>query len=319
MGLLALIAVVVVVALVGVFAIQEEEILITGEAEATEYRVSGKIPGRVQLFLAEEGDRVRKGDTLVIIESPELLAKKDQAMAARNAAEAQNQKAIHGARREQIEGAYELLQKAQAAEDVYRKSFERVSAMYDKGVLSAQKKDEVEAQYKAAVATRKAAASQYRMAMNGAQEEDKKAAQALVDRADGAIREVKSYESELMLTSPVDGEVSARYPKVGELVGQGAPIMSVIDLTDVWFTFAVREDMLKDITMGSTLTIRIPALGDLTYPVRVTYIQAMASYATWRATKANGEYDVKTFNVKARPMGEIPNLRPGMTAIVVKQ
>lgn len=318
LGLVALVAVVVVVALVGVFAIQPDEILITGEAEATEYRVSGKIPGRIDMFLAEEGDHVHKGDTLVVINSPELLAKKDQAMAARSAADAQNQKAIHGARKEQIDGAYELLQKAKVGEEVYRKSFERVSAMYEKGVLSAQKKDEVEAQYKAAVATRRAAETQYRMALNGAQEEDKMAAQALVDRADGAIKEVMSYESELFLTSPVDGEVSARYPKVGELVGQGAPIMSVLDLTDVWFTFAVREDMLQDIHMDSQMTIRVPALGDNTYRVRVTYIQAMASYATWRATKANGEYDVKTFNVKARPMQEIPNLRPGMTAIVVR-
>lgn len=318
LGIIALVAVVVVVALVGVFAIQPEEILITGEAEATEYRVSGKIPGRIDMFLAEEGDRVHKGDTLVIINSPELLAKKDQAMAARSAAEAQNQKAIHGARKEQIEGAYELLQKAKVGEDVYRKSYERVSAMYEKGVLSAQKKDEVEAQYKAAVATRRAAETQYRMALNGAQDEDKMAAQALVDRADGAIKEVMSYESELFLTSPVDGEVSARYPKVGELVGQGAPIMSVIDLTDTWFTFAIREDMLRDIHIDTQLMIRIPALGDNIYPVRVTYIQVMASYATWRATKANGEYDVKTFNVKARPIADIPNLRPGMTAIVVR-
>lgn len=318
LGIIALVAVVVVVALVGVFAIQPEEILITGEAEATEYRVSGKIPGRIDMFLAEEGDRVHKGDTLVIINSPELLAKKDQAMAARSAAEAQNQKAIHGARKEQIEGAYELLQKAKVGEDVYRKSYERVSAMYEKVVLSAQKKDEVEAQYKAAVATRRAAETQYRMALNGAQDEDKMAAQALVDRADGAIKEVMSYESELFLTSPVDGEVSARYPKVGELVGQGAPIMSVIDLTDTWFTFAIREDMLRDIHIDTQLMIRIPALGDNIYPVRVTYIQVMASYATWRATKANGEYDVKTFNVKARPIADIPNLRPGMTAIVVR-
>lgn len=318
LGIIALVAVVVVVALVGVFAIQPEEVLITGEAEATEYRVSGKIPGRIDMFLAEEGDRVHKGDTLVIINSPELLAKKDQAMAARSAAEAQNQKAIHGARKEQIEGAYELLQKAKVGEDVYRKSYERVSAMYEKGVLSAQKKDEVEAQYKAAVATRRAAEMQYRMALNGAQDEDKMAAQALVDRADGAIKEVMSYESELFLTSPVDGEVSARYPKVGELVGQGAPIMSVIDLTDTWFTFAIREDMLRDIHIDTQLMIRIPALGDNIYPVRVTYIQVMASYATWRATKANGEYDVKTFNVKARPIADIPNLRPGMTAIVVR-
>ena len=318
LGLGVLFGVIIIVALIGVFALRPQKVEIYGEAEATEYRVSGKVPGRVEMFLAEEGDRVKKGDTLVIINSPEVEAKMSQAVAARNAAEAQNQKAIHGAREEQIQGAYELYQKALAGEEVYRKSFERVDRLYQKGVVTAQKHDEVEAQYKVAQANVKAAKSQYDMALKGAQEEDKAAARALVARVDGMIDEINIAKAERYLTSPVDGEVSECFPHVGELVGQGSPVMSVVDMSDMWFHFAIREDMLKDITMGSELQVRVPALGEETYTVKVTFIKVMASYATWRSTQTNGGYDIKTFDVKARPLSEIPNLRPGMTAVVVR-
>ncbi|MBQ7631687.1 MAG: efflux RND transporter periplasmic adaptor subunit [Paludibacteraceae bacterium] len=318
LGLAALLAVVVIVALVGLFALREDEVLITGEAEATEYRISGKVPGRIEMFLAEEGDHVKKGDTLVIIYSPEVEAKMAQAQAARNMAEAVNQKAKNGAQHEQIVGAYELWQKAKAGEEIYRKSYERVKNLYEKGVVSAQKKDEVEAQYKAAAATVRAAKSQYDMAVAGARAEDKAAAEAQVARVDGVIQEVELARAERYLTSPVDGEVSERFPKVGELVGQGSPVMAVVDLDDAWFSFAIREDMLSHIKVGSEMRVRIPALGDQEYTVEVTYIKAMGTYATWRSTKANGQYDVRTFDVKARPLHPIQDLRPGMTAIVVK-
>lgn len=318
MGLLALLSVVVIVGLIGLFALRPEPYIIAGEAEATEYRVSGKVPGRIEQFLCEEGDHVRKGDTVVIIDSPEVRAKMAQAMGARNAAEAQNQKAIAGARDEQKAGAYEMWQKALVGERVYKQSYERVEKLFEKGVVTAQKRDEVKAQYDAAAATARAAKTQYDMAMNGAQREDKMAAAALVERANGAIQEVNGYMSELWLTAPCDGEVTERYPKVGELVGSGSPIMSIVDLTDVWFTFAVREDYLKDIVVGAMLEVRVPALGEQTYPVRVTHIKAMGTYATWRSTKENGGYDKRTFDVKCRPISAIPNLRPGMTAIIVK-
>ena len=319
LGLCVLFAVIIVVAVIGIFALKPEKTEIYGEAEATEYRVSGKVPGRIEMFLAEEGDQVKKGDTLVIINSPEVEAKMSQAGAARNAAEAQNQKAIHGAREEQIQGAYELYQKALAGEEVYRKSYERVDRLYQKGVVTAQKHDEVEAQYKVAQANVKAAKSQYDMALKGAQEEDKAAARALVARVDGMIDEINIAKSERYLTSPVDGEVSECFPHVGELVGQGSPVMAVVDTKDMWFHFAIREDLLREITMGSELQVRVPALGEETYPVKVTFIKVMASYATWRSTQTNGGYDVKTFDVKARPLSEIPNLRPGMTAVVVRK
>ena len=318
LGLIALLAVVVIVALVGLLALRPEKTLIQGEAEAAEYRVSGKVPGRVEMYLFDEGEQVKKGDTLVIIYSPEVEAKKAQALAARDMAEAVNEKAHNGAQREQIAGAYELYQKAKAGEEIYRKSYERVQRLFDKGVVSAQKRDEVEAQYKAAVATVRAAKSQYDMALAGARKEDKAAAEAQVARVDGILKEVAAAEAERYLLSPCDGEVSEKFPKVGELVGQGSPVMSIVDLTDVWFTFAVREDMLSKFSMGSTVTVKIPALGDDKYPVVVTHLKAMGTYATWRSTQQNGGYDVRTFDVKCRPMADIPGLRPGMTALVVE-
>ncbi len=319
MGLIALLSVVVVVAVVGILALRPEKTLIQGEAEAAEYRVSGKVPGRIEMYLYEEGEQVKKGDTLVVIYSPEVEAKKAQALAAREMAEAVNQKAKNGARSEQIQGAYELYQKAKAGEEIYRKSYERVQRLYDKGVVSAQKRDEVEAQYKAAEATVKAARSQYQMALSGAREEDKAAAEAQVARVDGILQEVAAAEAEKYLLSPCDGEVSELFPKVGELVGQGSPVMSIVDLSDVWFTFAVREDMLHLFPMGSVVEVTIPALANgIKYPLTVTHVKAMGTYATWRSTKQNGGYDVRTFDVKCRPLMEIPNLRPGMTALVVE-
>ena len=190
--------------------------------------------------------------------------------------------------------------------------------LYDKGVVSAQKRDEVEAQYKAATATVRAARSQYDMALSGARVEDKAAAEAQVARVDAILKEVAAAEAERYLLSPCDGEVSELFPKVGGLVGQGSPVMAIVDLNDVWFTFSVREDMLSRFAVGSVIEVRIPALGETCYPLTVTHIKAMGTYATWRSTKQNGGYDVRTFDVKCRPLAQIPNLRPGMTALVVE-
>lgn len=315
-GIVALLAVILLIAVIGYFVSRPKPLVIQGEADATEYRVSGKVPGRILELKVKEGDLVHKGDTLVAIDSPEVKAKLDQANAAKAAAEAQNKKAINGARKEQIAGAYELWQKAIVGESVMKKSYDRMKKLYDQNVISAQKFDEVEAQYNASVATTKAAKSQYDMAVNGARIEDKEAAKALVDRANGAVEEVDAYLDELYLTSPADGIVSASFPQVGELVGTGAPIMTVTDLRDQWFTFNVREDYLHGLMAGDKVQITVPALDNKEFTVTIYYIAVRESYATWKATKETGEYDAKTFEVRARPSSPIEGLRPGMTAIV---
>ena len=314
-GIFALIIVIVIIFIVGIIVNRPEAVTIQGEADASEVRVSGKVPGRIRQFMAEEGTHVKTGDTLVIIDSPELTAKLEQANAAENAAQAQNKKAIKGARKEMIVGAFEMWQKAEVGVDIAKKSFDRVQHLFDKGVVPAQKRDEAEAQYKAAVATSNAAKSQYSMALNGAESEDKEAALALVDRAKGAVNEVKSYMKETTLVSPLDGEITEIYPKRGELVGTGAPIMSIVDLNDMWFTFNVREDLLGGLKMGKMFRVKVPALNNKLIEVKVNYIKALASYATWKATKTTGQFDVKTFEVRARPTNKIADLRPGMTAL----
>ncbi|MDP3399049.1 MAG: efflux RND transporter periplasmic adaptor subunit [Bacteroidales bacterium] len=315
-GLAGLLGVIVIVSLIGLYATKPEPVIIQGEAEAKEYRVSGKIPGRVSEILTEEGAWVNKGDTLAIISSPELNAKLEQAIAARDAAQAQNRKAIKGARPEQIMGAYELWQKAEVGVDISAKSYERVDKLFEKKVVPAQKRDEAEAQYKAAIATAKAAKSQYEMAINGAEKEDREAALALVNRATGAIKEVESYLDEAYIVAPSSGEISEIFPEEGSLVGTGAPIMSITDLTQMWFTFSVREDLLNGLTLGTVVKVQIPALGKEEYEAKVTFIKAMASYATWRSTKVSGGFDAKSFELKATPITPIKALRPGMTVII---
>lgn len=315
-GLGALLLVIIVLGVIGYAVSEPHDIILQGSAEATEYRVSGKVPGRIEAFLYKEGDMVQKGDTLVLIDSPEVRAKLAQANAAHNVAQAQNKKAIKGARVELVQGAYEMWQKALVGVDIAKKSYDRVQNLYKKEVVSAQKRDEAEALYNSAVATEKAAKSQYDMAKNGAQAEDKEAARAMVDYSESTVNEVRSYLSEISLVSPITGEITEVFPKAGELVGQGAPIMTVTNLDDMWLSFSIREDLLKDITVGKIVDVKIPALGETTYKAKVTFLKAMASYATWRATKVSGQFDARTFEVRATPVEKIPNLRPGMSAII---
>lgn len=317
-GIGVLVALIAAVSVLGIIFSRPKEAVIQGEAEAAEYRISGKVPGRIEAFYAAEGDMVHKGDTLVLIDSPEVRAKLAQANAAYAAAAAQRNKANTGARKEEIAGAYEIWQKALVGKDIAKKTLDRATRLHEQKVISDQKFDEATAQYNAAAATAEAAKSQYDMAVKGAREEDKAAAIALVDRANGAVMEVKSYLSELKLTSPVEGVISARYPHVGELVGTGSPIMTVTDLSDMWFTFNIREDKLHSMKSGDKLRLSIPALDGKEIDATVTYIAARESYATWRATKETDQYDAKTFEVRAVPVSKVEGLRPGMTAIVVR-
>lgn len=316
-GLLAVLAAVGIVALVGLFAIHPQKEMLLGEADATEYRISNMVPGHIDQLYVAEGDHVRAGDTLAHIGSRQVDAKMIQAKAARSAASAQSRKAKGGARNQQVQMAYQVWQKAKAAEEVYKKSYDRVKGLYEKGVVSAQQYDEVDAKYKAAQADCAAAEQQYLMAKEGAQSEDIAAASALVNQAGGAVAEVQSYLDDSYIIAPCDGEVVEVYAKLGDLVGTGAPLVSILDMSDNWFNFSIREDLLRDIKSGQSVKVRIPALGDNTYPCTVRNVKVMASYATWRATKTLGQYDVKSFDVKVVPQEDIDGLRPGMTAILV--
>ena len=290
-GLIALIVIIVVLALIGLFLLKPEPQIIQGQAEATQVRVSGKLPGRVVEFMVEEGQHVLAGDTLVHIHSSLVEAKLSQAEAMETVAKAQNKKVDSGTRVELLNSAYDMWQQAQAGLTIAKKTYERMQSLYKKGVVSEQKRDEAEAAYKAMVATESAAKSQYEMAKAGAQAEDKAAAAAMVAAAQGSVAEVESILSDSYLTAPTDGEISDIFPNVGELVSLGAPIMNVLKLDDMWVSFNVREDLLENLTMGAEVQAIIPALENKEVTLKVFYIRDMGSYAVWRATKVTGQYD----------------------------
>ena len=308
-------AVIVIVAVIGFFAFGRDPELIQGQVEVSEYRVSSKVPGRILEIRVKEGDFVKAGDTLAILDAPEVRAKMEQARSAEDAASALELKAQNGAREEQIRGAYNVLQQAKAGYEIAEKSYNRVQRLYDEGVMSAQKRDEAYANYKAMEAQCKAAQSQYDMAQNGARREDKMAAAAQVGRARGAVQEVNSYIHETVQIAQMDGEVMDIYPKLGELVGTGSPIMSIAVMKDLWGTFNVREDQLNGLEIGKTFTAFVPAFNK-EIQMKVYYMKDQGSYAVWKATKANGQYDLKTFEVKARPVEKMEGLRPGMSLII---
>ena len=315
---LTLVGIIVITIVVGL-SLPKHPDIIQGQAETTDYRLSSKVPARVCEIRVQEGDHVRRGDTLVILEAPDIRAKLSQAEAAYAAAQAQEQKAQNGTRQEQVQQASELWQKARAALEVAEKTYHRINRLFENGVMAEQKRDEAQAQYEAMVATERAARSQYDMAVNGARIEDKAAAGAQVRRAQGAVSEVNSYMDETVLLATADGIVTEIFPEPGELVGTGAPIMNVSCTDDVWFTFNIREDLLPGLTVGTETEVYLPAF-DKRIPVRITKMKDVGTFAVWKATKALDGFDLKTFEVKARPlnMEGLENVRGGMSVIMEK-
>lgn len=315
---LTLVGIIVITIVVGL-SLPKHPDIIQGQAETTDCRLSSKVPARVCEIRVQEGDHVRRGDTLVILEAPDIRAKLSQAEAAYAAAQAQEQKAQNGTRQEQVQQAYEMWQKARAAMEVAEKTYHRINRLFENGVMAEQKRDEAQAQYEAMVATERAARSQYDMAVNGARIEDKAAAGAQVRRAQGAVSEVNSYMDETVLLATADGIVTEIFPEPGELVGTGAPIMNVSCTDDVWFTFNIREDLLPGLTVGTETEVYLPAF-DKRIPVRITKMKDVGTFAVWKATKALDGFDLKTFEVKARPlnMEGLENVRGGMSVIMEK-
>ena len=295
-------AVIAIVALIGFFTLGREDSIIQGEVEVTEYRVSSKLPGRILKLLVKEGDLVRAGDTLAILEVPEVNAQKKAAEATQGAADAMSEMADNGARKEQIQAAYQLWQQAIAARDIAQKSYNRVQNLYDSGVMSAQKRDEALAAYQATEAQVNAAKSQYDMAKNGARWEEKKAAAKQAQAAKSAVDVFKSLLSETVQVATMDGEVDEVYAHVGELVSTGSTIMDITLLSDMWATFNIREDHLKGLKTGDVFTAQSPAF-DKDYTMKVYYIKELGEYTTWKAKKA-------------RPVSKHDGLRPGMTLIL---
>ena len=317
LAVLAFTVVVAVVGLIGFFTLSDDDDIIQGQIEVTEYRVSSKVPGRILELRVKEGDYVKVGDTLAIIDAPDVMAKMTQAQGAENAAAAMSEMAENGARKEQVRGAYEVLQQAKAGLEIAEKSYQRVQRLFDEGVMTAQKRDEAFANYKAMEAQVKAAQTQYDMVSNGARREERRAAAAQVERSRGAVAEVGSYINETIQRAQVEGEISEVYPHMGELIGTGSPIMSISVLNDIWGTFNIREDQLGGMKVGDEITAYVPAF-DKNVRMKIYFIKDQGSYAVWKATKAKGQYDLKTFEVRAKPIDKLEGLRPGMSLVIKK-
>jgi HlyD family secretion protein len=315
LAVLGFAAAVAIVGVIGFFAFGKADEIIQGEVEVGDYRVSCKLPARIEELRVKEGDYVHVGDTLAILQIPEANAQQRVAEATEGATQAIRDLTDEGARKEQIQSAYDLMQQAMAAEDIARKTYTRMQNLYNEGVMSAQKRDEALAAFKAAEAQVKVTQSQYELAKSGARKQEKIAAAKNTQAAKSAVDVVKSILRETVQISPVEGEVSDVYPKVGELVGMGSPIMNINIMSDMWGTFNVREDQLKGLKAGDEFTAFSPAFNK-NVKMKVYDIKDEGSYAVWKATKSNGQYDLKTFEVKAHFVNKFDGLRPGMSLII---
>lgn len=311
----AILVIVIAIIALGWYLVKSEPVLIQGTVECTSYKASSKIAGRIDAMKVKQGEVVEKGRLLYTLSTPELDAKLQQAEAVRSAAKALDDKAVAGARSQQIESALNMWQKAQTGKELAKKTYERVQNLYRDGVVPAQKLDEAKANYDAMVATENAAHSQYRMALEGARKEEKAAAAAQVRQAQGVVKEVEAYLGDAMIYSPVAGEISSIISEEGELVGSGYPVVTILDLNDAWITFNIKETMLPKIEIGKSIEAYIPAL-DKNITLEVSYIAVQADFATWNATRTQGSFDIRTFAVKMKPTDAVSGLRPGMSAIV---
>ena len=315
----AFISVLIIVALIsflGMILLGNKPTILQGQIEATEIRISGKLPGRIDTFLVKEGQNVSAGDTLVIINSPEARAKYEQVNALENVAKYQNQKIDEGTRSQIIETMFQIWSKAKSDLQLAKTTYDRILTLYKDSVVTSQRKDEVEAIYKAAIANEKAAYQQYLMALNGAQKQDKESARSLVNAAKGTVNEVEALLQDAKLTAPESGQIASIYPKRGELVGAGTPIMSLVVLNDAHVVLNVREDFLPYFKIGKTFKGNVPALNKKEIIFKTNYISPLGSYATWRSTKQTGSYDLRTFELHALPTSPVEDLRPGMSVLV---
>lgn len=316
MAFVVILLAIVGVSILGMLLMSGTPVVLQGQVEATEIRISGKLPGRIDTFLVSEGQRVKAGDTLVVINSPEAYAKLQQANALEKAAKYQNQKVDEGTRIQIIRTAEEMWNKTKSDLHLARVTHERMEALYRDSVVSSQRRDEVEALYQSAIAAEQAAHQQYLLAKAGAQKEDKESARSMVEAAQGTVNEVQALLTDARLTAPAGGEIATIYPKRGELVGAGMPIMNLVVLDDCYVVLNVREDYMPRFRMGGEFRGDVPAIGAKDIPFRIHYISPLGSFATWESTRGSGGYDRKTFEIHALPVGKVDGLRPGMSVLV---
>lgn len=293
----------------------DDATVIEGRIEATSYHASSKVAGRIEQMFVREGDWVKKGDLLYVISTPELDAKLIQVDALRTQAEAMNEEVEQGARVEQLEALQGLVNRAEAGKRLAEESFRRIEELYNKGVVPRQQYDEALANLNAMSASVSAARAEYNLALAGATREQREAVLAKVTQAQGAVDELVAYIADRYVYAPASGRVTSIIAHEGELVGTGYPVVTILDTHDVWATFNIREDDIRGVDVGEKFTAYIPAL-DARCEFEIYYIASEADFATWNSTRAKGGYDLRTFEVRARPITSSIMPLPGMSVIV---
>jgi HlyD family secretion protein len=313
--------VLVVIAVVGAgvaFSLADRlpPLIVQGEVEATRVDLSPRVSGRVRTLRAEVGDRVHTGDTVIELDSPQLEASLAVAEASLAVAMA-DQDRVYSTRQEVIDAQKAGLGKAEADVELARRVYERQQQLLHSGNTTQQKMDEATNSLEAAQKALQSAQANLTLARQGNSDQEKSLAVAKSKQAQATVDQIKTDLAELVIRAPIAGQVTVRTAELGELFNPGEILISIVQLDDAWFTFNLREDLLAGLKVGDQFEVQVPALGNQSIPVRVTMINARGDYANWRATKATGDFDLRTFEVRARPVAAVEGLRPGMSGIVV--
>ena len=316
LSFIVILLIILTLSVLGIFLMREKDIVLQGQIEAEEYDISGLLPGRIEKIYVKKGENVDKGDTLVHIISREMIAELNSQNALHEAAVSQSDKIDSGSRKELISIAKELWIGTKADLKVAKTTYERIKVLYEDSIVSLQRKDEAEAIYKSSLAAERAAYYQYQMALDGAQDADRTTAKAMAKAAQSNADVVRSILDDSKLTSPISGEVASISLNNGELTSIGTNIMTIIDIDNPYLVLNVREDLLSHFPMNGTILCDIPALELKDVPFTINYISPLGSFATWKATKETGGYDLKTFEIQAVPATKVYGLRPGMTGLI---
>lgn len=315
----AVLGVVVILVIVGValwYMSAPSISYLQGQVEAKQINVASKIPGRIDSILVEEGDFVETGQILAVISTPEIDAQLGEVESIKDAAEAINERVDKGARSQEILAMYNIWQQAKAAKELAFKTYSRLENLYNDKVISAQSRDEAYTQYQVALNAESAAKANYEMVKSGARVEDKRVAKAQVNQAQGAVNTVSILKEEGHVKAPRRGEILTIMPNAGEIINLGYPIINLIDVDDIWVYFNIKETLLAKFKMGTQFEAIIPGLNNQKVRLEVRYVAAQGDYATWNATKSQGDFDMKSFLIKAYPVNKVAGLRPGMSALV---
>lgn len=304
----------VVVALSVFYLLRPEPLLVQGEVDATRFDIAARVDGRVKEIPAERGQNVAANAVLVRIDNPETLAKQDQVKAAKAVADAQLANVLVGTRVEVVAARKAEMDRMQAALVLAQKTFDRTHTLTEQGNAPQARLDQVTDALHETERAVDQAKSAYEQAVNGYTKEERAIAKASVEKAEADIQSVQSIIDQLVVYAPVASQVYQRNVEPGEYVSPGVPLVTLINLGDVWVHFDLREDLIKGLKVGDQFDVRIPALNDRSVTVEVKLIATKGEYASWRATRASGDFDLRTFSIRAYPVQPVPELRPGMSA-----